>query len=141
MIERPGILYAREPSLDTAEFRRVLVESDLAAIRPVDDEARLSAMLANAGLIVTARRASASRELVGVARGLTDSAWCCYLSEIAVCASAQGLGVGRGLLDEARRRLGPEVSLFLASVPAAVGFYERVGMARVPDVFLFRRAR
>jgi hypothetical protein len=27
----------------------------------------------------------------------------------------------------------------LASVPEAVGFYERIGMARVPDTFWYRR--
>jgi hypothetical protein len=43
------------------------------------------------------------------------------------------------LLEEARRQLGPRVSLILASVPEATGFYERAGMARVPDVFWYRR--
>jgi hypothetical protein len=39
------VLYAREPDLPVAEFRRVLVESGLGAIRPVDDEPRLQARL------------------------------------------------------------------------------------------------
>jgi len=55
--------------------------------------------------------------------------------------SAQGLGIGKGLLDEARRQLGPEVSIMLASVQDAVGFYERIGMARIPDAFWYRRER
>jgi len=96
-------------------------------------------MLASAGLIVTARLSQPARPLIGVARGITDFAWCCYLAELAVCASAQGLGVGKGLLDEARRQLGPRVSLILASVPDAVGFYERIGMPRMPDAFCYRR--
>jgi ribosomal protein S18 acetylase RimI-like enzyme len=79
------------------------------------------------------------RRLVGIARGLSDFAWCCYLSELAVAASAQGLGIGKGLLDEARRQLGPSVSLILASVPEAAGFYERAGMARLPDAFWYKR--
>ena len=48
MSERPRILYAREQSLDVAEFRRVLVESGLGATRPVEDEPRLKAMLSGA---------------------------------------------------------------------------------------------
>lgn len=139
MTDRPRIRYAREPDLAPGEFRRVLVESGLGATRPVDDEARLTAMLAAADLILTARLDQPGHPLVGVARGITDFAWCCYLSELAVAASAQGLGIGKGLLGEARRQLGPQVSLILASMPDAVGFYERVGMARVADAFWYRR--
>jgi hypothetical protein len=43
-------------------------------------------------------------------------------------------------LDEARRELGPRVSLILASVPDAVGFYERAGMTRLADTFWYKRA-
>jgi ribosomal protein S18 acetylase RimI-like enzyme len=139
MTERPRILYAREPSLDVAEFRRVLVESGLGATRPIDDEPRLKAMLSAADLILTARMEGPGCPLVGVARGVTDFAWCCYLAELAVSTTTQGLGIGKGLLDEARRQLGPTVSLILASMPNAVGFYERVGMTRLPDTFWYRR--
>jgi ribosomal protein S18 acetylase RimI-like enzyme len=135
------VLYTREPSLDVTEFRRVLVESGLGATRPVEDEVRLARMLSEADLILTARLEQPGRPLVGVARGVTDFAWCCYLSELAVAASAQGLGIGKGLLDEARRQLGPSVSVILVSVPEAVRFYERAGMARVRDTFWYRRDR
>lgn len=141
MTERCRVLYAREPGLDVAAFRRVLVESGLGAIRPIGDEARLQGMLSAADLILTARLDLPDRPLAGIARCVTDFAWCCYVSELAVSASAQGLGIGRGLLDEARRQLGPGVSVILASVPDAVGFYERIGMARVPDAFWYRRER
>lgn len=132
------VTYAEEPGLAVCEFRRVLDESGLGAIRPVADEARLAAMLAGANFILTARRDGA---LVGLARCVTDRAWCCYVAELAVSQSAQSLGVGRGLLDEARRRLGPTVSLVLASVPEAVGFYTRIGMTPMTDTFQFRRER
>jgi GNAT superfamily N-acetyltransferase len=109
MTEQPTILYTVEPTLPAAEFRQVLVDSGLGSIRPVDDLPRLEVMRANADLIVTARR------------------------------DAQGLGIGKGLLDETCRRLGPQVALALASVPEAVGFYERFGMERVADAFWYRR--
>jgi GNAT superfamily N-acetyltransferase len=141
MSEPIRIIYAREPSLDVAEFRGVLVESGLASIRPVDDEERLRAMLSGANLILTARLDQPGQPLVGVARCITDFVWCCYLAELAVSASSQGLGIGAGLLDEARRYLGPGSSLMLASVPTAVSFYERQGMARMPDVFWYDRTQ
>ena len=139
MTTRSKILYASEPTLDVAEFRRVLVESGLGETRPVDDETRLRTMLANADLTLTARLDIESKPLVGVARGITDFSWVCYIAELAVCRSAQGLGVGKGLLDEARRQLGPSVAIALISVPDAVGFYERIGMKRMQDAFWFGR--
>ncbi|WP_131854932.1 GNAT family N-acetyltransferase [Bosea sp. BK604] len=139
MSELSRIIYAQEPNLGVFDFRRVLVESGLGKIRPVGDEPRLEKMLSSANLIVTARLDQPGRQLVGVARCITDFAWCCYLSELAVSPAAQGLGIGKGLLDEVRWQIGPSVSLILASVPEAVGFYEKAGMARVEDSFWYKR--
>ena len=140
MTEPTTVLYAAEPDLDVGAFNRVLLDSGLGATRPTGDLARMQQMLTQADLIVTARFDRADRLLVGVARCITDFSWCCYLSELAVSRSAQGLGVGKGLLDETRRLLGPRVSLILASMPESVGFYERIGMPRQPDAFWFRRS-
>ncbi|RWE29605.1 GNAT family N-acetyltransferase [Mesorhizobium sp.] len=141
MTDHSRILYACEPTLDAAEFRRVLVESGLGETRPVDDEVRLKAMLGNANLVLTARLEVDDKPLIGVARAVTDFSWVCYISELAVSKSAQGLGIGKGLMDEARRQLGPSVAISLISRPDAVGFYERIGMTRMPDAFWFARKR
>ena len=95
----PAHRHRRRARLDPADFRRVLVESGLGAQRPVDDPDRLRRMIDGADVIVTARLDTAGRPLVGVARGISDGAWACYLAEVAVTKSAQGLGVGRALLD------------------------------------------
>ena len=136
----PSILYACEPHLDIDDFCRVLLESGLGATRPTGDRPRMQQMLDQADLVVTARLARADRALVGVARSITDFCWCCYLSELAVSSSAQGLGIGKGLIDETRRLIGPRVSLVLASMPESVGFYERIGMPRQADTFWFKRS-
>ncbi|RUW55229.1 MAG: GNAT family N-acetyltransferase [Mesorhizobium sp.] len=141
MAENSHVLYAREASLDTAQFRRVLAESGLGEVRPVDDEARLKAMLEGADLIVTARLDMEGKPLIGVARCLTDFSWVCYISDLAVSAKAQGLGIGKGLMDEVARQLGPSVAISLISMPDAVGFYERIGMKRMPDAFWISRKR
>ncbi|MFC5586544.1 hypothetical protein ACFPOD_15625 [Nitratireductor kimnyeongensis] len=65
MSEKPEILYASEPDLEARAFGRVLQELGLAAIGPIDDEARLKRMIAGAGLIVTARRNVKEKPLVG----------------------------------------------------------------------------
>lgn len=136
---RPAIRYAREPDLTAGEFKQVLEACSLGANRPVDDPTRLEAMLRGAGLVVTARADDAPRTLLGVARCLTDFAWVAYLAEVAVRDDAQGLGIGKGLMEAVRRELGPAVSLFLASAPASVGFYERIGMPPVGNMFCFKR--
>ncbi|RUW99651.1 MAG: GNAT family N-acetyltransferase [Mesorhizobium sp.] len=141
MAENSHVLYAREASLDAAQFRRVLAESGLGEVRPVDDEARLKAMLEGADLIVTARLDMEGKPLIGVARCLTDFSWVCYISDLAVSAKAQGLGIGKGLMDEVARQLGPSVAISLISMPDAVGFYERIGMKRMPDAFWISRKR
>jgi ribosomal protein S18 acetylase RimI-like enzyme len=135
-----SILYGCEPNLDVDDFCRVLVESGLGATRPTNDRARMQQMLTQADVIVTARLDRADRLLVGVARSITDFSWCCYLSELAVSTAAQGMGVGKGLIDETRGLLGPRVSLILASMPESVGFYERIGMPRQADAFWFKRS-
>ncbi|KQO59508.1 GCN5 family acetyltransferase [Methylobacterium sp. Leaf87] len=133
---RTVVTYGIEPDLDVAEFRRVLVESGLAPRRPADDPVRLEMMLAAADLVVTARRDGA---LVGVARTLTDFSFCAYLSDLAVCRSAQGLGIGQGLIAATRKAIGPQASLLLTAAPDAITFYERIAMPRVPDAFRYDR--
>ena len=74
MTTRSKILYASEPTLDVAEFRRVLVESGLGETRPVDDETPLRTMLAHAGLVLTARRAGVpGRDIIFLGRQLGPS--------------------------------------------------------------------
>jgi len=116
----------------------VLIDSGLGRIRPVDDLGRLQQMLHAADVVLTAR--DTGGRLVGVARCITDFSWCAYLSDLAVCASAQGLGASRVLLQSLHHHLGLRVTLALQSVPTAVGFYERAGMARMADTFCLRRS-
>jgi ribosomal protein S18 acetylase RimI-like enzyme len=135
----PTVHFAAEPELNPDEFRQVLELSGLGATRPVDDPVRIAAMLSGANLIMTARLQQQHGMLVGVARCVTDFSWCCYVSELAVARSAQGLGIGKSLLQRVRHHLGPRVSIILASMPDAVGFYERIGMPRLPDAFWYKR--
>lgn len=138
---RPAAFYRVEPTLDAESFRRVLDESGIGTIRPTGDLVRLQAMLSAADLVVTARLDVPDGPLVGVARCLTDYAWCCYLSDLAVVRVVQGQGIGQGLLDEVRRHIGPQVALILSSVPESAGFYERAGLERIRDAFWYRRER
>ncbi len=99
-------------------------------------------MLSGANLIVTARLQSESGgTLVGIARSLTDRAYCCYLSDLAVAQSLQRRHIGQRLIERTRQEIGPEVDLILLSAPAALGFYQSIGMPRHPAAFHYRRER
>lgn len=135
-----GIAYAVEPGLGISEFRRVLVASGLAERRPRDEE-RLARMLAAADLIVTARALTPERAIVGVARVLTDFAYCAYVSELAVDRGQQRRGIGQGLLERVRGEVGPECSVLLTAALGAESFYERIGMPRVAAAFRYDRTR
>ena len=129
------ILFAIEPGLSVAEFVDVLERSGLAGRRPVADLERIGTMLERADLIVTAR---AGGVLVGVARSVTDFSYCCYLSDLAVDRQWQGRGIGTALMARTHSAAGGEgVRCILLSAPAAIGFYEKVGLERHPNCFDF----
>lgn len=124
----------RTPTVD--EFADLLRRSTLAARRPVDDPAALAAMLAHANLIATAwLPAAEGARLVGVARSLTDFAYCCYLSDLAVDAGLQRGGVGRRLIAATQAALGPKAKLILLAAPAAVDYYPRLGFDPHPSAW------
>ncbi len=123
MNQRP--VYSLEPSLTVDEFVGVLERSGLAERRPVDDPDRIEAMLRNADVIVTAR---IEGRLVGVARSVTDFAFCTYLSDLAVDRECQGHGIGKRLIDETHRAAGMHTTLILLAAPAARSYYPHVGM-------------
>ncbi|MDX1965117.1 MAG: GNAT family N-acetyltransferase [Pirellulales bacterium] len=124
--------YATDRTLQPAEFIDLLRRSTLAARRPVDDVATITAMLARANLLVTAWEGEL---LVGVARSLTDFEYCCYLSDLAVDAAYQRLGIGRELIRRTQAQLGPRATLILLSAPAAVDYYPRLGFTAHPSAW------
>jgi GNAT superfamily N-acetyltransferase len=120
-------LYQLEPELTVATFVDLLERSTLAERRPVDDEARLAEMLKNADIIVTAR---CDGLLVGVARAITDFAFCCYLSDLAVDETHQRRGIGRELLRRVSVQAGEKTKMILLAAPKAAEYYPHIGMIR-----------
>lgn len=133
-----AIEYSLEPNLTAAEFQAVLIASTLAERRPAQDLARLEQMLRNADLIVTARDAG---RLVGIARAVTDFAYCCYLSDLAVDANYQRQGIGRRLIEETHRAAGETTTLILVAAPAAEGYYPKIGMKPLASCWAIPRTR
>ena len=131
------MLAREEGRLDAAEYAALVRAAGLD--RPLDDLPRMAAMLAGSNLVVTAR--DAAGRLLGAARSLTDFAWCCYLSDLVVDGERQRGGLGRLLLAETKRAVGPRCMVLLLSVPSAMDYYPRIGMERLDSAFLIRRDR
>lgn len=125
------ITYQIENDLSVIEFREVLVNSTLGERRPVDEPQRLSKMLDNGNLIITARE---NGKLIGVARSLTDFSFCTYLSDLAVDEGYQKKGIGKELIRLTKLET-PDARLILLSAPAAVEYYPKIGMKKWEQCF------
>ncbi|MDD7971271.1 GNAT family N-acetyltransferase [Roseinatronobacter alkalisoli] len=128
-----SITYQSEPKLSAEEFQSVLETSGLAARRP-SDPARLEAMLRGAQVIITARDGT---RLVGVARSITDWAYCLYCSDLCVDSAYQGRGIGKALLERTALAAPDVRTCLLLSAPAAVSFYDAAGFKRHDGAFVF----
>lgn len=128
-----AIHYSSECRITTSEFVELLKASTLAKRRPVADSDCIEAMLRNANLLCTAWD---GERLVGVARSVTDFAYCCYLSDLAVDAAYQGKGIGKGLLAKTASCLGAKAKIIVLSAPSAIGFYERAGLEQHPSAWV-----
>ena len=122
------VIYAQEQRLAVEDYVAVMSETTMRDSRPLANPARIAQMIAGANLIVTARDADGT--ILGLARCMNDTAWICYCSDLAVKESAQGRGIGQGLLDTCAELLGPRIGLVLVSYPESASFYDRIGLER-----------
>lgn len=134
--EQPEVTYQLEPDLSADEFVEVLRRSTLAERRPVDEAETIAAMLANAAVIVTAR---VGGRVVGVARALTDYAYCTYLSDLAVDEAYQRQGIGRELIARTHEAAGRQTMLILLAAPKAQTYYPHIGMTRHESCWIVAR--
>ncbi|HUE75075.1 MAG TPA: GNAT family N-acetyltransferase [Pirellulaceae bacterium] len=135
--ESPVVHYGLEPDLTPAEFIDVLVRSTLSARRPVDDLERISRMLSQADLIVTARAEGGL--LVGISRAITDFAYCTYLADLAVDEAWQCRGIGQELVRRTHAAAGLATTLILLAAPAARDYYPQIGMTQHDSCWIFPR--
>jgi len=93
-------------------------------------------MLDEANVLVTAWDGTL---LVGVSRALSDFAFCCYLSDLAVDEAYQNRGIGRRLVELTHEVSGPQTTLILLAAPKAVDYYPKIGMKRHGACFVVER--
>jgi len=121
------LAFSTTRSINPDQFASVLRACSLGGRRPVDHPDILAAMLENANLLATAWD---GHNLVGVARSVTDFAYCCYLSDLAVDERYQNRGIGKELIRQTQARLGDNCKLILLSAPGARDYYPKIGFSR-----------
>lgn len=126
-----------ENDLTADEFIDVLMRSGLAARRPVDERERVATMLENSNLIVTAR--DGDGRLIGVSRCITDYAYCCYCSDLAVDRKQHGQGIGRELVRRSQEAAGDGATFLLLSAPDVEDYYLHTGFEKFETCYGIRR--
>lgn len=130
------ITYRNNIKITADDFIDLLKRSTLDERRPVDDPSRIQKMLDHANVMVTAW---SGERLVGVSRALTDYAFCCYLSDLAVDKDLHHQGIGKELVKYTHETAGPDTMLILLAAPAAVKYYPKIGMKTFPHCFILNR--
>jgi predicted N-acetyltransferase YhbS len=131
------ITYRTGNDLDLDTVIDVYRDSTLGERRPVDDRETMRKMLEGANLVVTAWD---ENTLVGIARSLSDFAFCTYLSDIAVRLAYQRKGIGRELMRLTQKE-GKTATVFLFAAPAAESYYPHVGFTAGSGWYLTRMQR
>ncbi|HVH34619.1 MAG TPA: GNAT family N-acetyltransferase [Tahibacter sp.] len=117
---------------DLIAARDLYADCSLGARRPIADDARFAAMLANANLTITAWD---GERLVGIARSLSDFGFTTYLADLAVRDAHQHRGIGRELIRRTQQAA-PQAKIVLLAAPAAVDYYPRIGFRHHPQAWL-----
>ena len=131
------ILYRSDQKISADQFIDLLHRSTLAERRPVNDRNKIEKMLAHGNVLITAWH---NDLLVGVSRALTDFAFCCYLSDLAVDETYQHQGIGKELIRLTHVAASEnDTTLILLAAPLAAGYYPKIGMDRFTDCFIIKR--
>ncbi|MDF2691574.1 MAG: family acetyltransferase [Gammaproteobacteria bacterium] len=118
------------------EFIDILLRSGLSERRPINNPEVMDKMVGNASLIVLAKD---NEKIVGVARALTDYAYVCYLSCLAIDKAYQGKGIGKELISKVKEAIGQASSLVLLSAPGVEEYYLDLGFNRIDNGFIMPR--
>lgn len=106
--------------------------------RPTNDSDRIQAMYVNSNLIISAWD---GKQLVGVARCITDWVWSTYLADLAVHPDYKASGIGKKLISLVQEKGGEQTMVLLLSVPTAMDYYPRVGFTKEDRAFSIPRVK
>jgi GNAT superfamily N-acetyltransferase len=135
-VAQSEISITEEPNVSAAEVAELYIASGIH--RPTNDIPRIEKMLQHSDIKVCVRH---SGLLVGLARGITDQSFCCYLADLAVHRDYQKNGIGKAMVDAVRSMLHDEVSIMMLSNPEANDFNPPLGFQKVGNCWMMPRVR
>lgn len=127
-----------EERLSAEEYIDFLKRTDLGAQYPKERFGeRINTLVRRVSLSLTAR--SLEGELIGVAFGVTDFAYWLFLTDLGVDRRYTRQGIGRALVQKLHELAGGEknIILYTCANENAVPFYEKLGMTKPNDVFVY----
>ncbi|HEY9632162.1 MAG TPA: GNAT family N-acetyltransferase [Coleofasciculaceae cyanobacterium] len=127
------IRYQVGNDLDIDAVIELYEASTLGERRPIDNRDRMSRMIHNANLVITAWDADL---LIGISRAISDFSYATYLSDLAVRKSYQNQGIGKELIRRTQLESGAETKIILLSAPAAEKYYPKIGFTHHPQAWL-----
>jgi ribosomal protein S18 acetylase RimI-like enzyme len=127
MVYRDDAEISVEAAIDL--YRR----STLGERRPIDRPDIFAQMLAHADITITAWDGD---KLVGIARSLTDYGYVAYLADLAVDLDYQRQGIGKQLVAETEKQLGPDCMIVLLAAPQASEYYAKIGFTHNPRAWV-----
>jgi len=129
------IQYRDDAKVTAEEAMDLYIRSTLGERRPVDNKETFEAMLKNANLTITAWDQG---KLIGISRSLTDFAYVTYLADLAVDQEYQRMGIGKELIAQTQKRLGPNCMIVLLAAPKANEYYEHIGFEHNPRAWTLK---
>ena len=127
--------------LSAQAYIEFLKRTDLGSQYPRERfEERIDRLVRSASISLVAR--DDAGEIVGVCFGITDFAYWLFITDLGVARDWVKQGVGRRLMRAALEAAGGErdIIVYTCTNKNAVGFYERLGMARADDVMVYNHA-
>ena len=129
------IQYRDDAKVTAEEAINLYIRSTLGERRPIDNKDTFEAMLKNANLTITAWDQG---KLIGISRSLTDFAYVTYLADLAVDQEYQRMGIGKELIAQTQKRLGPNCMIVLLAAPKANEYYEHIGFEHNPRAWTLK---
>jgi ribosomal protein S18 acetylase RimI-like enzyme len=129
------IQYRDDAKVTAEEAINLYIRSTLGERRPIDNKETFEAMLKNANLTITAWDQG---KLIGISRSLTDFAYVTYLADLAVDQEYQRMGIGKELIAQTQKRLGPNCMIVLLAAPKANEYYEHIGFEHNPRAWTLK---
>ncbi len=127
-----NITYTSKKKISVDDYIELIGATALKELRPLDDPERIGEMLLKTDLLITAWDGDT---LVGIARSVTDFAFCCYLGDLAVREDYQRKGIGKKLVTLTKDHLHNNAKVIILAETAEHGSISSMGFQKYNAAF------